>query len=166
MRCMVRPVLSAAPPPLSFDLTALAHELDRHSRGPRYSRIVVPFFFPAMLAFILFALFPRIENGTLPAAGWLGIFIVAGAAGLIFSKARNMFWGSRRAAVAVSVSSDAIGLEYPEGSRVRWQWGDPRLNFELEDITDAPPYRKVLSTQFFLTERQRTSALPPEAYTE
>jgi hypothetical protein len=150
----------------TFDLRLLGSELDVNSRGPRYSVLVVPFVFPLMLAFFLIALYPRIEQGTLPAAGWLGILIVFGAAGLIFSKSRHMFWGSRKAAVAVTVGADAIRIEYPEGTSVRMKWDDPGLNFELEDITDADPSRKVLSAQFFLTERQRTSALSPEAYTE
>src|SRR5580658_1944658 len=101
----------------TYDLRSLGSELDVNSRGPRYSVLLVPFFFPMMLAFFLVALYPRIEQGTLPAAGWLGILIALGAAGLILSKSRHMFWGSRRAAVAVTVGADAIRIEYPEGIR-------------------------------------------------
>jgi hypothetical protein len=149
----------------TFDLAPLAKELDSNSRPARISTIAVPAFMVGLLAVFVAVLAPRVEAGSLSYLGWYGLLVIAGATVLLLVMARHMFWGARRAAVAVSVRPEGLELVYPEGRVSHLLWSDPRLQFQLDDLTDVPQSRKVLSTNYIVTEKTRTSALSNDAYT-
>lgn len=150
--------------PHSFDVRGFGRELDKNSRPARFTVAFVPILMVGLSLFFIAFLFPKIQAGDLDAGGWSGLVIVLGFTAFILAQSRHSFWGSRRAATSVVVREDGIELVYPEGNMVRFAWTDSRPLFELDDVTGAPPYRKVLSTPYFLGERQRLSALSPEAY--
>jgi hypothetical protein len=147
-----------------FDLDSLAKELDSNSRPARFASVAFPGFMILLLTIFVAAFASRIETRTLSYLGWFGLLFVAGVTGLTIVTGRHMLWGSRRAAVAVNLDSEGFEMVYPGGPSTHFYWSDPRLNFKLDDLAEVPASRKVLSTLYIVTERDRVSALSPQAY--
>jgi hypothetical protein len=156
--------LSVAVSPQSFDLTMLAREMNHNSIRNRVAGPIAAGFMIAISALFLVLFLSRILHGTLDAAGWLGLLAVWVVTGTILSQSRYLIWQARGAAVSLLVSEGGVELQYPEGRTVQFRWSDPNSRFMLYDATDAPSFRRVLSTNYFLGDHQRVSALPRPAY--
>jgi hypothetical protein len=126
--------------------------------------VYAPLVVVAVAVFFVLFFLARVEAGTLEIAGWLDLSIIIGSTVAVLYLSRNMFWSSRRAATEISLTSDGVELRYPEGRVVRFSWNSPGPLFVLDDMSEAPSFRKVISTDYFLSDRQRLSALTPDAY--
>jgi hypothetical protein len=156
--------LSATFSPQSFDLTGLAREIDHNSIRNRVAGPIAAGFMVAISVLFLVLFLSRIVQGTLDSAGWLGLFAVWVVTGAILGRSRYLIWQARGAALSLLVSERGVELQYPEGRAVQFRWSDPKSRFMLYDATDAPSFRRVLSTNYFLGDHQRVSALSRPAY--
>jgi hypothetical protein len=149
---------------ITYQLEGAAQELDRNSRKSRIASVLGVAFFVGVAVVTILAFLPRVRAGTLDSVGWAAIMIVLGFTLAIVAQSRYLLWQARRAATRLTIRADRVELAYPEGRTVRFLWSDPKARFMLYDGTEAPSYRKVVSTAYFLGDRQRLSAIPREAY--
>ncbi len=150
----------------TYDLAALGHELDRNSKPARFTLIFLPCLMVALSLLLALAFLGRILSGTLDSAGWAGLLIVWGFTCFFWLQNRwNIPWQSKRAAISISLSPLGVSIRYPEGILRQFLWSDPATAFRLVDLTSLAPHRKkTLSTYFFISDGERLSAIPADAY--
>ncbi|MGA8536983.1 MAG: hypothetical protein WB789_06280 [Thermoplasmata archaeon] len=67
-------------------------------------------------------------------------------------------------AIRLSIDDSGFDLTYPNGSIARTKWLDPRLRFDLVDMTQVNPAKLLSGNPYSVMVRGSQSALTPEAY--
>lgn len=150
---------------LRFDLAELGKQLDESIFPARVTVVVLPVAWVGLSTLLLAVFVTRILAGTLDEGGWTDLLIVWGFTAFFWVSGRNAMWQCRRAAISVALTEEGVEIGYPEGRARQLSWSDPRATLKLVDLSSAEAVRRgALSTSYLVSDRDRRSALPEEAY--
>jgi hypothetical protein len=151
---------------VSFDLSGVAAELDRNSRPARFATWLLPSVVVGVSSLFFAIFWPLIRTNSLNDAGWAALVMLWGFSGFMWLRNRQViWWGTRRAGTSVTIGDSGLIIQYPGASTLTLGWREEWKAVQLVDLTEAVLRSGgVKSTSYFLSDRDRLTALTPEAY--
>jgi hypothetical protein len=151
-------------PSAQFDLGRVADRLDPLLTKRRRILDGMVAFLSILGALILALKEPEIVAGSLSFWGWVGLWTILGGSIGGSVAILVLLHRLRRSARRLRMDATGFDLYYPDGAIVRTQWTDPRLKFDLVDMSHVNPSKLLSGVPHSITVRGVNSQLTPEAY--
>ena len=147
-----------------FDVRALNEHLDQSKRQRKVAFAIFLPFLAAVAILLIVSIGPRVVDGTATYVQIAILVVGVGALiGIIAMVLHRTKW-MRAGAVAVSVSPEGLGVEYPNLRVESKKWSEAGFRLELHDFSKISRDQWLVETPFFMIFDEVQTALSAEAY--